>query len=51
MVPQLEEHLDKFDVEVAEKFDPASYYEQAAGRLVIDPQYVTQLQSELLAAS
>lgn len=45
MVPQLEEHLDKFDVEVAEKFDPASYYEQAAGRLVIDPQYVTQLQS------
>lgn len=38
---QLEKHSDKFDVEVVENFDPASYYEQAAGRLVIDPQYVT----------
>jgi hypothetical protein len=41
-MPQLEEHSLKFDVEVTGKFDPASYYEQAAGRLVIDPQYVTQ---------
>ncbi|KAG1744209.1 major facilitator superfamily domain-containing protein [Suillus lakei] len=37
-VLQLEERSEKSDVEVAGKFDPASYYEQAAGRLVIDPQ-------------
>lgn len=42
---QLEEHSDKVDIEVAEKFDPVSYYEQAAGRLMIDPQCVTQSQS------
>lgn len=37
-MPQLEKHSDNFDVEVVENFDPASYYEHAAGRLVIDPQ-------------
>ncbi|KAG1831128.1 major facilitator superfamily domain-containing protein [Suillus variegatus] len=51
MVPQLEEHLDKFDVEVAEKFDPASYYEQAAGRLVIDPQLAKIEFGEALAST
>jgi hypothetical protein len=44
-MPQLEEPSNKVYVEVVEKFNPASYYEQAAGRLVIDPQYVTQSQS------
>jgi len=39
------EHSDKSDVEVAKTFDPVSYYEQAAGRLVIDPRYVIQSQS------
>ncbi|KAG1793688.1 major facilitator superfamily domain-containing protein [Suillus plorans] len=49
-MPQLEEHLGKFDVEVAEKFDPTSYYEQAAGRLVIDPQLAKVEFGEALAS-
>ncbi|KAG1778135.1 major facilitator superfamily domain-containing protein [Suillus placidus] len=50
-MPQLEEHSDKSDVEVAEKFDPASYYEQAAGRLVIDPQQAKVQFGEALAST
>lgn len=49
-MPQLEEYSDKIVVEVAEKFDPASYYEQAAGRLVIDPQQAKVEFGETLAS-
>ncbi|KAG0697893.1 major facilitator superfamily domain-containing protein [Suillus ampliporus] len=48
---QLEERSEKSDVEVAEKFDPASYYEQAAGRLVIDPQQAKVEFGEALAST
>lgn len=50
-MPQLEKHSDKFDVEVVENFDPASYYEQAAGRLVIDPQQAKVEFGEALAST
>lgn len=50
-MPQLEKHSDKFDVEVLENFDPASYYEQAAGRLVIDPQQAKVEFGEALAST
>ncbi|KAG2152742.1 major facilitator superfamily domain-containing protein [Suillus clintonianus] len=48
---QLEERSDNCDVEVAEKFDPTSYYEQAAGRLVIDPQQAKVEFGEALAST
>ncbi|KAG2339662.1 MFS general substrate transporter [Suillus weaverae] len=50
-MPQLEEHSNKSDVEATEKFDPASYYEQAAGRLVIDPQQAKVQFGEALAST
>ncbi|KAG1738139.1 major facilitator superfamily domain-containing protein [Suillus paluster] len=48
---QLGERLEKGDVEVAEKFDPLSYYEHAAGRLVVDPQQAKVEFGEALAST
>jgi MFS family permease len=50
-MPQLEEPSNKVYVEVVEKFNPASYYEQAAGRLVIDPQQAKVEFGEALAST
>ncbi|KAG2143496.1 major facilitator superfamily domain-containing protein [Suillus bovinus] len=50
-MPQLGEHSSKVDVQVAEKFDPASYYERAAGRLMIDPQQAKVEFGEALAST